>query len=165
MSSTMSKLAVPNKPDLHAALGRLAIAHTHLELMLRYVVKSVAEFTVKEALDTTSTDNMSDLRDRVKKLFKEKAPTVTEKSQLDALLGAAKRLSENRNNFLHSTWSETEAGETLLKSDNYQWGSAPTIEQVDSVTAEILEIVGKLNDARLKGFIYEVIKHYREQHG
>ncbi len=158
----IEKLAIPSKPELPAALGRLAIAHTHLELVLRYAVKSITGLSVKEALDATNGERTSDVRERVKKLFRQKEPTALEKCQLDALLGAAKRLSEQRNNFLHSAWSETEAGEALLKDGAYQWGAAPTVEQVDKVTNEILELVNQINNARLQGFVYDVINRHRE---
>jgi len=75
----MSYLTVPNQPTLMEALGRLAIAHTHLELMLRYCVKTIADQTIQEALDATEGDRLSDLRVRVKQLFIERRPTAWRK--------------------------------------------------------------------------------------
>ncbi|MCZ6546863.1 MAG: hypothetical protein O6837_01925 [Deltaproteobacteria bacterium] len=135
----------------------MAIAHTHLELILRYTVKTIAGLSVKEALDVTYGEPISDVRKRVRKLFMEKRPPALEVSKLDALLGAAKRLSEKRNRFLHSAWSETEAGEAILKGEDYQWGAAPSSEQVDKAASKILELVQKINTARLRGFIRDVL--------
>ena len=157
MPDTMQKLAIPQHPGLVEALGNLAIAHTHLELILRYAVKTVAGLSIEEALDATNRESISDVRKRLRSLFLEKKPTPSEVSKLDSLLGATRRLSEKRNGFLHSAWSETEAGEAVLKGEDYRWGAAPTKEQVDNVTTEILELVGKINDARLGGFIHEVV--------
>jgi hypothetical protein len=166
MSDTMEKLTIPRRTGLVEALGCLAIAHTHLELILRYTVKTIAGLSVKEALDATNGETISDVRKRVRKLFMEKKPAASEVSKLDALLGAAQRLSEKRNNFLHSAWSETKAGEAVLKREDYKWGAAPSKEEVDNVTAEILELVQKINNDRLDGFIYEVlVKNGREQAG
>lgn len=156
-------LAIPTQPDLHAALGRLAIAHTHLELILRYVVKSIAGISVREALDVTNGDRTSDVRDRIKKLFKEKSPTAEEKTKLDMLLGAARRLSEMRNNFLHSAWSETSAGHAVLKGENHEWETAPNVDAVDAVVVEILSLVNTLNDERHFGFIYQVVERDKQR--
>jgi len=89
MSDGMDKLGIPRHVGLVAALGRLAIAHTHLELILRYTVKTIAGFSVKEALDATYGEPISDVRKRVRRMFMEKTPPASEVSKLDALLGAA----------------------------------------------------------------------------
>ena len=157
MSDGMDKLGIPRHVGLVEALGRLAIAHTHLELILRYTVKTIAGFSVKEALDATYGEPISDVRKRVRRLFMEKTPPASEVSKLDALLGEAQRLSEKRNGFLHSAWSETESGETILKGEDYQWKAAPTKQQVNKATSEILELVEKINTARLNGFIRDVL--------
>lgn len=157
MSDAMDKLSIPRHTDLVEAVGRLAIAHTHLELILRYTVKTIAGLSVKEALDATFEEHISDVRKRVRKLFMEKKPQASNVSKLDALLGEAQRLSEKRNEFLHSAWSETEAGKTILKGEDYKWKEAPNKLQVDKVTAEILKLVEKINTARLNGFINDVL--------
>ena len=162
MIHSIDKLKIPSHPGLIEALGRLAIAHTHLELILRYVVKTLSELSVNDALDATSGDSTSEVRRRIKKLFKEKKPVPSEETQLDSLLGAARRLSEKRNAFLHSAWSQTEAGEIILKQEDHQWGPAPSKEQVDQITDQIMGLANKINDARLTGFISEVVKRHKE---
>lgn len=157
MPDAMDKLSIPRHAGLVESLGRLGIAHTHLELILKYTVKTIAGLSVKEALDATYGERISDVRKRVRKLFMEKKPHASNESKLDALLGEAQRLSEKRNGLLHSAWSETEAGETILKGEDYQWEAAPTKQQVDKATAEILALVEKINTARLNGFIHDVL--------
>lgn len=83
----MALLTVPNQPSLNEALGRLAIAHTHLELILRYCVKTITDQSIQQALDATEGECLSDLRIRIKQLFKERRPTALEKASLDAVLG------------------------------------------------------------------------------
>ena len=92
----MDQLTIPKHPGLLEALGRLAVAHTHLELILRYTVKTLAGLSVKEALDATNRARISDVRRRIRKLFEQKKPLELEKAKLEALLGAATRLSEER---------------------------------------------------------------------
>ena len=121
-------------------------------------MKTLAGLSVKEALDATNRARISDVRTRIRKLFEQQKPLELEKARLEALLGAAARLSEERNKVLHSAWSETEAGVTVRKRESdHQWVSAPLKEDVDTVTAEIMELAGEINHARLRGFIYEVV--------
>jgi hypothetical protein len=136
------------------------MAHTHLELILRYCVKTIANLSIAEALDATERDRISDLRVRIKRLFKERRPTPHEQTTLDALLGRARRLSEKRNSYLHSTWSQTAAGRAIMKNEDHRWGQAPSEAEVNQVTDEILRLVSELNDARLNGFISRVVSRH-----
>ena len=157
----MHEFAIPRQPGLLEALGRLAIAHTHLELILRYTVKTLSQMSVTEALDATNRDRISEVRSRIKRLFREKKPLPSEEAQLDALLGASTRLSQSRNDYLHSAWSETESGEALLKQENHQLGPAPSLTQIEQITLEILELTKKINHSRLHGFIHDVVERYK----
>ena len=157
----MHSLTLPNHPKLHEALGRLAIAHTHLELILRYTVKTLSGSSGRVGLDDTMKKRISALRKRIKKLFKQKGPSVIEKNSLDALLEQAKRLSETRNSYLHKAWSETEAGQAVLKGESQQWEPAPSEADVEHVASEILELGQTINHARQYGFIHEVVERHK----
>lgn len=161
MPHSMHEFAIPRQPGLLEALGRLAIAHTHLELILRYTVKTLSQMSVTEALDATSRDRISEVRSRIKRLFREMKPFPSEEAKLDALLGASSRLSQSRNDYLHSAWSETESGEALLKQENHQLGPAPSIAQIEQITSEILELTKNINQSRLHGFIHDVVERHK----
>ncbi len=152
----MHVLSMPSDQELVMALSKLAIAHTQLELVLRYTVKTLSGLSIADALDATSQDRMPALRERIKQLFKEHKATPTEKVRLDALLQRAKRLTDKRNNFLHSVWSSTPEGRALMKGADHAWGPAPTAEDVQTVTSDLLALYQELNDARLHGFIAQV---------
>jgi hypothetical protein len=158
-SDSIDQLAIPSHPGLTEAIGRLAIAHTHLELTLRYTVKTLAGLSVKDALDATQGERISDLRKRIRRLFVEKKPAASELVKLDALLGAAQRLSENRNGIFHSAWSQTDAGNAVLKREDHHWAAAPSASEVNAITVQILALVGTINDARLHGFLHEATKN------
>jgi len=158
MHDSMHQLTVPNRPELLGALGRLAIAHTHLELILKYCVKTIAKQSVEEALDATEGNRISDLPIKIKQLFKERKPTALEKNSLDALLGCARRLSKKRNSYLHRAWSETPEGLTVMKGEHYQWGPAPSDAEIEGVTSEIVALGERLNHERRHGFIQEVMQ-------
>jgi hypothetical protein len=157
----MHSLPDSNRPKLYEALGRLAIAHTHLELILRCTVKTLSGSSVRVALDDTRGKRISALRKRIKKLFKQKGPSPMEKSNLDALLEKAKRLSETRNSYLHKAWSETDAGQAVLKGESHQWEPAPSETEVEQVASEILELGKTINHARQNGFIHEVVERHK----
>lgn len=155
----LQDLAIPTHPGLVQALGALAIAHTHLELTMRYAIKTISGLSVSDALDATSQDRTVDLRERLKAMFKEQKPTAQEKCRLDALLERAKRLTESRNAYLHAAWSETPAGQAIIKGDDHSWESAPTKDKVERVTKDILELAVEINESRLaNGFISKIIQ-------
>jgi hypothetical protein len=149
-------LAMPTNPNLVMALGQLAIAHTQLELILRYTIKTLPGLELHDVLDATAEDRMPDLRARIKHLFKEKKATTTEKVKLDALLHKAKQLTEKRNDYLHAAYSRTREGQALMQDVDHVWGPAPTADQVQKVTDALLTLYKTLNDARLRGFIADV---------
>jgi hypothetical protein len=156
----IQKLAIPNRPGLLEALGNLAIAHTHLELLLRYCVKTVAAQSIEDALDATEQDRISDLLSKIKQLFKERGATALERNSLGALLGRAKILSEKRNAYLHRAWSQSDAGQPIVKGEDHRWEPAPSDAELEKVTSEILSLGEKLNHERLHGFIHKVMQRH-----
>jgi hypothetical protein len=151
-------LVMPTDPNLVTALGQLVIAHTQLELVLRYMIKTLSGLDLVEALDGTAEDRMPDLRARIKQLFRDKKATATERLKLDALLLNAKQLTEKRNDYLHAVYSSTAAGQDLMKGADHVWGPAPTPDEVRAVTNDLLTLSKKLNEARQEGFIADVAR-------
>src|SRR4029077_14887482 len=95
-SLSMHRLTVPNRPQLLEALGRLAIAHTHLERILRYTMKTLSRLSGPKSLNPTKRKPISDLRKRIKKRFKKHHPTAAETYRLDELLEKAKDRKSTR---------------------------------------------------------------------
>lgn len=155
---TTVELTIPTHPGLIEALGRLAVAHTHLELALRYTVKTLSGVSFDKALDATQGEWTSEVRKRIRRLFIEKKPKQHELVKLDALLGKARRLTDQRNDYLHTAWSVSKAGEPIVKMGDHSWGPAPSNAEVERVAAEIGALGGELNYERLHGFIDEVAK-------
>ena len=158
MPNSMHLLTVPTRPELHAALGRLAIAHTHLERILRYTVKTLSGLSGPKSLDPTKRKSISFLRKKVKRLFKKHNPSAAETSRLNELFEKAKLLSEQRHSYLHRAWSATPEGLAILLGEGLQSEAAPSEAAIDRVTSEILALAKKINYARLHGFIDEVVK-------
>ena len=59
---------------------------------------------------------------------------------------------------MHRAWSETEAGQAILQGEDLQSGAAPSVAVIERVTSEILALGKKINDARLHGFIHDVVQ-------
>jgi hypothetical protein len=154
----MHRLTVPNRPQLLEALGRLAIAHTHLERILRYTVKTLSGLSGPNSLDPTRRKSIAELRKKIKKRFKKHHSSPEETYRLDELLEKARLLSEKRNSYLHRAWSETQAGQALLYGEGLQLEAAPSEAAVERVVSEILALGKKINYARRYGFIHEVVQ-------
>ena len=88
----MQALSIPNHPELLLALGRLAIAHTHLELILEIYRQNALPNGGRKA-QRYMKSLISKVREKIKKLFTEKRPRESLKTLLDALLAEAELLT------------------------------------------------------------------------
>jgi hypothetical protein len=102
----MLSLKLPTDLELLQAVGCVALAHGQLEHTLRMTVKILSGLSVQEALDATKMMGARDLRDKIKKLFKQRSRDEVGRTKLDALLNKAKRLSEKQNNLIHRPWAK-----------------------------------------------------------
>jgi len=83
----MHRLAMPSDPAIIKALGHLVIAHTQLELVMRYTVKTLSgDPDIDVVLRETKGIRMKNLRTRIRQLFVDKKPTPKELQQLNAML-------------------------------------------------------------------------------
>ena len=51
----------------------------------------------------------------------------------------------------------------LVKGADHAWGRAASTKDLDKLAVQIVELVAKLNHARLKGFIYELCEASKVQ--
>ena len=155
--TSMVSLEIPTEAKLLQAAGRVALAHGQLEYSLRMTVKSISGLSVQEALDATATMKVYELREKIKKLFKQKTRDESEKTRLDSLLNKAKRLSEERNILIHRPWARDSQGKWVVKEEDHTWGKSPSNEKLDQLANNIWKVAIELNAARLHGFIKEVL--------
>ena len=80
------RMDLPEDKDMLEAAGRVAIANGQLEYILQMTVKSLAGLITDRALDATSMMNMYQLREWIKKLFKQESSNEEYKTKIDALL-------------------------------------------------------------------------------
>lgn len=155
-NTTMVLLEKCTDTELLQALGRVALAHGQMEHVLRMTVKSLSGLSVQEALDATATMKMSELRDSIKKLFKQKSCGESEKLKLNALLNKCKKLSERRNDLIHRPWAKDSTGQWVVKGEDHVWGQPPSNDELNQLATDISNAFVELNRARLDGFIKEV---------
>lgn len=135
----------------------MAIAHTHLEWILKYTVKTLSGVSGPKSLDPTRRKPISFLRKKIKRLFKKNNPSAAETGRLDELLEKAKLLSQKRNSYLHRAWSKTPEGQLILLGEGLPSEEAPSEAAIDRVASDILALAKKINYTRLHGFIHDVV--------
>ena len=72
MTAKMMTFHVPDDPELLAALGAVTLRQEHLNHILKMTIKSIANITVAEAVDATQYEGSRSLRERVRKLARQK---------------------------------------------------------------------------------------------
>ena len=163
ISQRMVYLALPDNKDVLAAVGRIAIRHGQLDHILRMTVKTIEDITMHEALDATRRQGSRDLRERVRKLAKQKLGEGSALVRLDAILERARRATERRNDLIHNIWAHDEVGNPVVKDDNHQFQTAPSVVELDEVANELAAVTSDLNDARLHGFLADELIRRRTQ--
>ena len=64
VSVAMPILAFPSDAEIAKVIGHLVIAHTELELVMRYTVKTLSGGKVDDVLSSTSEDRVKELREK-----------------------------------------------------------------------------------------------------
>ncbi len=149
---------VPQDKDLLAAIGEVALRHEHLNHIFRMTIKTLARLEIEEALDATAYDSTSQLRDRIKKLARQRLGEGAPLLRLQALLERCKRATEKRNDLIHSVWGQELDGLPARKGSSQEWRPLPTTTEMVNLAAEVMQLTGELNEARLGGFLHEALQ-------
>ena len=154
---TMMAFHIPTDEKLLAAFGTVGLVHAHLDHILRMTIKTLANLTPQEALDATAMDGSAVLRDRVRKLARSRLGEGPALLKLQALLQRCKRVTEKRNELVHSVWAREMDGDPMLRAADHSWKPLPTVDELDMLAKEIAELVMELNTARLEGFLHDAL--------
>jgi len=154
---------VPSDPALLAAFGEVALRHEHLSHILRMTIKTLAGLGVDEALDATAFDGASLLRDRIRKLAKQRLGEGKALLQLQAFVERCRRATEKRNDYVHSVWAQELDGEAMRRDSSHQWLPIPSIPELQALSQELLALTQEINHARLEGFIFEALAARKQQ--
>ena len=156
----MARLVIPTDARYNAAVGKVALANGHLDLVQRFLVRALADVDMRVALDSTEGSRMPDVQDRVKKLAKERKLPESVKTRLEACLNNARTLSRKRHELVHRAVRMDKDGNIFQKRDDHTWGKAPTVTELNKLSKEILRLSDQINEERLTGFIRDSCDKY-----
>lgn len=149
-------------PEYLVALGRLVVAHVHLDHMLKMTIKSMLGITVEEALQALSRKGSPDLRKRIQKHSLAVLDDEAVTNRLMELLGRCRTASERRNYIAKSVYVRhmdgPRSGQIALHDpDNQTYSPPPSVEEVVGIADEIEALVREINHARLEGWLGQAI--------
>ena len=151
---------VPADRALLAALGEMALRHEHLSHVLRMTIKSLANLRPEEALDATAYDGSRQLRERVRKLARQRLGEGEPLLKLQALLERCNRATDKRNELMHGIWAQELDGEPVRRGNDHTLHPLPTVPELEALSHEIDDLTKTLNTARLEGFLAQAMaKH------
>ena len=153
----MLKFDVPEDEALLAAFGEVGLRHEHLNHILRMTIRTLANLEIDEAIDATLHDSPSTLHERVRKLARQRLGEGHALLKVQALIGRCRRLTDKRNEYVHSVWARELDGPSMRRDRNSEWLPLPTLLELQALSSELLKITGELNKARLEGFIFQAM--------
>jgi hypothetical protein len=149
---------VPDNPEWLKAFGRVSVVHTHLDHILRMMIKTLANVTVDVAINATDTEGSAVLRDRIKKLAKQRLGEGPALLQVQDIVTRCRRVTDARNSLIHtviaSDWLDTEA---MLYRTGFPAEPLPTVEHLESLEKQIGKLIAEINQARLGGWLAEAL--------
>ena len=156
MASIMT-FHIPNDTELLAAFGEVALRHEHLNHILRMTIKTLARLRPDEAFDATAFDGAAQMRERIRKLARQRLGEGEALLKLQALLERCRRASDKRNELMHGIWAKELDGEPKRRGSDQNWYPLPTAADLKVLANEIWILADKLNAARLDGFLSEAL--------
>ena len=157
MSTKKISFYVPEDADLLSALAKVTIRHEALNHILKMTIKSITGITLSEASYALKYENISSLRQRIKKLTRKELGEGKALLKLQALLGRAEQVSDKRNKYIHGLWVKELDGDPGIMVVSGDIHPLPTVQELESLDNEIAELTQELNTARLEGFLKEAL--------
>jgi hypothetical protein len=148
---------IPEGPEILRAFGTMSLRHTNLDHILKMTIKTLAGIEMVEALDATAFESSTSLRERIKKIARQRLGEGPALLRVQALMERCRRATELRNRYMHSVWAEDWLGEAQMRRENHEWGPIPTVAELDAVSTELVRLVQEINEARLRGIVAEAL--------
>jgi hypothetical protein len=148
---------VPDDEKLLAAFGEVSIRHSHLDYILKMLIKSLSGISIQEARDATAYASSSELRDRIKKLARQVLGEGANLLKVQALMERCKRATEKRNALIHGVFAKELDGDPVVGTHDGTWEKLPTVEDVMELATELHRLTRDINAARLRGYLFEAM--------
>jgi membrane-bound lytic murein transglycosylase B len=149
---------LPTDEKMLAMIGTIALRHGQLDNALKMIIKDLSGIEHEEALDATARVGSRELRDRVRKLARQRLGEGTALLRLQALLTRAERATDKRNELMHAVWGTELDGGPVMSTDNHEFRPVPTVTELQEMEYEIIIILEDLISARHDGFLLEALK-------
>lgn len=151
---------VPENKTL-AAIGELALRHSHLDHILRMTIKSLTGVTVDEALFENRKTKTWKLRHEIAEQAQVRLGEGEDFDRLINLLDRCRDLSDKRNSVIHDPWfvylSEPHIGVKVTLNDELQYIDVPTYNEIQKLADTAQAIFHEINDARRNGWLAHAI--------
>jgi len=121
-------------------------------------IKDLTGVDQTEALDATARDGSRELRERIRKLARQRLGEGVALVRLQALLARAGRATDKRNELMHAVWGTELDGGPMLRGDDHKFRPTPSVTRLEKLVDEIATILEDLIQARLNGFLLEALK-------
>jgi hypothetical protein len=150
--------ALPTDRNILSAVGEIALRHGQLDNALRMTIKDLTGVSKTEALDATARDGARELRERIRKLARQRLGEGPALVRLQSLLMRADRATQKRNELMHAVWGTELDGGPMIRGDDHSFRKAPSVRQLRKWNDEIVTILDDLIRARFDGFLFEALK-------
>ena len=159
----MITFGMPKDKKLLAAMGRVAIADSQLNFILRMTIKSILGLlSVQDARDRTYRKSSSKLRKLIKREARRKLGEGEALSRLEEILTRVACTTERRNKLLHGLFAENiDTGEQLIWGADNTFRKLPPVEELRTLEDEFEALRLELDEARREGFLYKAIEAAR----
>ncbi len=163
MNAKMMMFHVPQDQELLAALGEVTLRHEHLNHILKMTIKSLAGLSPAEAIDATMYDGSRQLRERIRKIARQKLGEGEPLLKLLALLTRAGRMTEKRNQLIHGIWAKELDGDPQVMGAPGVLRPLPSVDELKGLAEETEALTNELNLARLEGFLKVALNERKGQ--
>jgi hypothetical protein len=162
MASKMLMFYIPDDQELLAALGKVTLQNEHLNHILKMTIRSLANLTPQEAIEATQYEGARLLRERIRKLAKQRLGEGQPLLKLQALLTRAGHLTDKRNKLTHGIWAKDLDGDPGIMEVFGELQPLPLVVELDNLASEIQDLTVELNRARLEGFLSVAIEQKKQ---
>jgi hypothetical protein len=157
-AASMMVFHVPDDPAWLQAFGKVSVVHTHLDHILRMLIKTLANVTVEIALSATDAEGSAVLRDRIKKLAKQRLGEGAALLKVQDIVERCRRVTERRNELIHTVIaSDWNGAEAVVYKVGRATGPLPTVQDLEELTEQMGQLIHEINAARLGGWLAEAL--------
>jgi hypothetical protein len=150
---------LPQDRQTLAAIGVISIRHGQLDNSLRWTIGKLVGLSRQEMLDATARKGSQELRETIHKLVRHHFGVTDVLIKTDALLNRAKRVTEKRNDILHSLWGYVmDYGPVIRREEDHEFEDVPSVPNLNAIADEITAVTRDVSLARIEGFLFKAMK-------